>query len=267
MRAIKAFAISLAITGTIFFISSCGSSYVGKENTHPHFKNARAQKDRGDFSAARKSYEEFLLIEPKSALANKELASLCDEKLKDNYSAIYYYGRYLALGKMNPADENSVKGYIANCKRKAAEEYIANNPSFRMASAGDVNAQADLAAINKLRASERLNYQAAVEKMRSEIARLSTNGATSSRETSGGGARSRNVESSGNSGSSENVVISGSEIYVVMANDTLSKIASKKYGSASRTNLDLIRNANKGKIKAGDRINEGQKLIIPTKKK
>ena len=223
MHPFKAFTIALVVTGGLF-LASCGSSYVGKENTHPHFKNARAQKDRGDFSAARKSYEEFLLIEPKSALAHKELAALCDEKLKDNYSAVYHYGKYLSLGKMNPADENSVKGYIASCKRRAAEEYIANNPSFRMASAGDENAKADLEAVSRLRANERTAYLAAIEKLRAEVARLSRGGAST--VTNSGGRATTVTTSNSRTASETTVVTSGTKTYVVMPNDTLSKIGS-----------------------------------------
>lgn len=272
MNPVKTISYTLAITGAVL-LASCGSDYTGKENTHPYFKAAQENARKGQLTPAKKSYEDFLVLAPKSAVTHKELAEVCG-KLNDHYAAVYHYNKYLELAKINKADENAIRNQIANAKMKAAQEYAANNRSFAasLQTQPDADTQAKfLAQRDRIRSlSENLKRAAdANALLESEIKRLKEGGRSVA--SSGGNTNVRpggtnvsggNAVTPGNS----NVTIVGTKTYQVMPNDNLTKIAKKEYGSATNANIDLIRNANKGKIGANDNIREGMKLVIPIKK-
>ncbi|MBP5181626.1 MAG: hypothetical protein J6331_01225, partial [Lentisphaeria bacterium] len=100
---------------------SCKKDYVGKENTHPVFVNAKTAQKSGKYEEAAKLFEEFLLVAPKSAETHKQLAALYGDDLDSPVKAIYHYEKVLELKPDDP-DSESYRSFIGVARKKLYEQ-------------------------------------------------------------------------------------------------------------------------------------------------
>lgn len=243
-----------AIAGAaLLAVTSCSDSIEGKETTQPAYIKAKADRDAGRYQAAADGLNDLLLKAPKSALLHKELAALYGDHLGDGFRAVYHYQRYLEFGKVNPEDKRQIQGFIAECKRKSAEQMLAADPTI---SSGN---PADAAELEKLRLKvdflkqRDVQFQNIFQKQKDEIARLKTErpARTPATRTAAHPAGTGNIPAAS----------VGADVYTVVRGDTLSRITQKIYGSNTEVYRKLIIDANN--LSHNGRIREGQKLQIP----
>ena len=119
MSSVSRFA-SVAWVLAALVLGGCLPSPSGQveEEKEPHFLEGRQLVNAMDYSGAIESFEKALEINPLSASAHFELASLYDGKEPDAAAAIYHYEKFL---KLRPgADKTNVKDRINACKGELA---------------------------------------------------------------------------------------------------------------------------------------------------
>jgi tetratricopeptide (TPR) repeat protein len=103
-----------------FLLGGCLPSAPGDEEREPYFLAGKARENSMDYTGAIQSFEKAIEVNPKSALAHFELASLYDSREPDPAAAIYHYERYLKLAPKSGKEE-IVRTRILACKQQLAQ--------------------------------------------------------------------------------------------------------------------------------------------------
>lgn len=250
--------------GTVF-VTGCKDDIEGNEQNHPLFIQAKADKDVGKYKDSADNLIGLLEQAPKSAFLHKELAALYQDNLCEYHLAIYHYERYLKLAQsLSSEDERACRDLIANCKKEAAKQAIAEDPtlagSFGNANTADEHA-AELGKL-QMQLDRYMRYRELYQEQNVELKKLQSElndrkhsavenapALPATAQTTAAPAETPAVEATGEF-----------DEYVVKSGDSLSKIARQAYGSAAKRYLDAIRNANDLK---NDNIRLNQKLKLP----
>ncbi len=130
-KMIRTVLMSTVASGALVFAAGCSDDIEGNEQNHPLYIQAKQAREAAKYEESAEKYYELLAKSPKSPRLHYELAQLCGDNLYDYHRAIYHYSRYKDLAKsLSVEDRNAILAYIANYKRKAAEEFLKNNPQF-----------------------------------------------------------------------------------------------------------------------------------------
>lgn len=266
----KRFALSLIVLlGCIGGPAGCRRSIraiEAPEHQNPLMRRARACEQAGDLDQAIALYTDVLMKAPALASAHLQLALIHHDHTRDCIAAIYHYRRYLAL-RPGSDKETMVLGRI-----QKAEQLLATQSALRL-SVNDPSGQvALLQQIDKLNAGlkladtekQRLNATNAVltelvatlngriRRMELWIDRLQTAPDGDAR----GAGRRLAVQAQGAGAGA-----TASRTYEVRTGDTLSRIADFVYGDP--TLWPRIRDANREKVRDGERVRVGDILVIP----
>ncbi|MBR1836397.1 MAG: LysM peptidoglycan-binding domain-containing protein [Kiritimatiellae bacterium] len=221
------------------------------------FARAREAQLAGRIEEARDLYADLVLAQPFNAMARFQLAVVLQDSVGDPAAAIGQYEAYLRLAPGSDKEE------IARERLRSARDQVARRfgaIEHRNASDADVeklsrelaDAREALAAAEAARA----DAEAMRDKAFDDVAKLRRTVSGLQRQIDilqGGGAAV--AVPSGSAGGS------GPRTYKVKRGDTLTSIAQRVYGDATR-NRD-IRAANPGKIGEGDSIQAGDILVLP----
>jgi LysM repeat protein len=189
-------------------------------------KDADKKAAEGDYMRAISLYESALDDSPQCAEIHYKLALLYDDKINDPLNALHHYKRYLTL---EPAGARAaeVKNFM-----KRDEVTLATTLS------GD-------AIVTRTEAARLKNENLALRKQLEERT-----------------AKVRWAEKAeGPAAPAEGPKKAGNRHYVVQEGDTLYSISRKFYKSPSR--WKQIREANKGKLAGGTKLEPGETLTIP----
>jgi len=241
--AVKVFAVYAAVAFFCLLLPGCGKraeKMDARDVSHPLMKKARIEKESGDLEAAIRLYEEALEDRPDLVRAHLELGLLYDNPQGDNcLRAIYHYERYLEK-RPDTEKRDIVEGLILGAKLSYAAT-LSDQPS---------GAVRKIAALTK----ENILLKARLD----ELAGCSSTGVTE--VSSGrvqGGTTSNTVLLTPEPAPSVPAV----ELYIVEKNDTLSRIAKKRYNDANKWNV--LYEANRDRLKNPADLRLGQELIIP----
>ena len=103
-----------------FLLGGCLPTAPGDEEREPYFLAGKSRVNSMDYTGAIQSFEKAIEVNPKSASAHFELASLYDSKESDPAAAIYHYERYLKLSPKSGKEE-IVRTRILACKQQLAQ--------------------------------------------------------------------------------------------------------------------------------------------------
>jgi LysM repeat protein len=220
-------------------LSSCGNPG-GNERNHPLFVKARNFRNQSKYLDAAKYYEEYLLINPKSAAAHNELAMLYDDQLDKPMEAVYHFRQYLNLAPESVETETVTKWLLAAEKKY----YLKLQEKYGSAAPGDSAAAGDLAALR----AENAKLRQAVEALGKSAAQQHPE--TVQRDTP------RQAPAPPKPAKK-----SLPEVYTIKKNDTLAKISAEVYGDSKHHRL--IYDANRDTLSAPEKLTVGQKLRIP----
>ena len=235
------------------------------EHQHPTLRQARASEQAGDFDRALALYNEVLLQSPRAASAHLQAALIYHDQGKDYIEAIHHYRRYLAL---RPKTEK--QAMIAGRIQKA-EQLLAMQAARKLSTSDPGGQVALLQQIDKLNAS--------LGRAEAEKTRLTETNAVLTRQIADLNGRIRRLErwvdrlqtvpdAGGTPGRRLLTEADGaaagataSRTYEVRDGDSLSRIADFVYGDP--TLWPRIRDANRDKLRNGERVRVGDILIIP----
>jgi tetratricopeptide (TPR) repeat protein len=108
-----------------FLLGGCLPSVPGDEEREYYYLAGKACLNSLDYAGAVKSFEKAIEVNPKSASAHFELASLYDSRESDPAAAIYHYERFLKLAPKSPKEE-IVRTRILACKQQLAQSVYLN---------------------------------------------------------------------------------------------------------------------------------------------
>ncbi len=233
------------------------------DRKYPAMRQARARAEAGDLDGAIVRYQEVLLQAPRLASAHLELALLLHDYRRDYIGAIYHYRRYLEMRQ-----ESEKRQMIAD-RLQVAEQLLAAQAVKKLAP-GDAGGQVLLlqqidglnqrlnqAEGEKARlADERDKLAAKVQELQGRVTRLQrgVDRLQSPGEASAGARRSL-------SGLATPPAMVGKRTYEVKEGDSLSRIADSVYGDPAL--WPRIRDANRDKVRNGERVRVGDVLTIP----
>jgi tetratricopeptide (TPR) repeat protein len=104
-----------------FLLGGCLPSTPGDEERESYFMAGKARVNTMDYAGAVQSFEKAIEVNPQSASAHFELASLYDSNREpDPAAAIYHYERFLKLAPKSPKEE-IVRTRILACKQQLAQ--------------------------------------------------------------------------------------------------------------------------------------------------
>lgn len=262
--------------GFLLAFVSCDNFSVTERN-HPLFIKAKNYKNNNRYTEAAKTFEEYLLLNPKSARTHQELANLYHDHLNDPLLAVYYYRQYLKyLPSAKKEDVATVSLWMQNAEK---EYYNQLKDKF--------DDQAEAAALKK----ETIHLRDQNDKFKRYLRQLiiqnrRLSGMLSSQNKVIHAELDENTEEPDRvsvPSPRESVPASVSEHkasasapeqpaytdakgkkyyhYVVKDGDSLSKISTRFYGNPAQA--DLIYDANKEALPSRSQIRTGQKLVIP----
>jgi LysM repeat protein len=213
-----------ALVSTILMMVTGCDRMITPRNTQT-VKDADKKAAEGDYMRAISMYESALDDSTQCADIHYKLALLYDDKVNDPLNALHHYKRYLTL---EPAGSRAaeVKNFM-----KRDEVTLATTLS------GD-------AIVTRTEAARLKNENLALRKQLEERT-----------------AKIRLAEKAAPAAPAEGPMKSGTRHYVVQEGDTLYSIARKVYKSPSR--WKQIRDANKGKLAGGTKLEPGETLTIP----
>lgn len=107
--------VALLSFAALLLLPSCDGQV--NERNHPLFVKAQNLRNQNNYADAVKYYEEYLLINPKSARTHSELATLYDDHMDDPLMAVYHYRQYLKYEPENPEVE-TVSKWLKAAERK-----------------------------------------------------------------------------------------------------------------------------------------------------
>lgn len=111
----------LALTGLGLVLGGCvpSTTSTGEEN-EAHFLKGKARVSGMDYRGAIESFDEALVVNPRSASAHFQLGWLYAERELDPASAIYHYQKYLRL-RPNADNAEVIKQHIFRLKQDLAK--------------------------------------------------------------------------------------------------------------------------------------------------
>jgi len=256
----------LMLLGALALTCACRRSVAARDaddRKYPAMRQALAREQAGDLDGAIVRYQEVLLQAPRLASAHLALALLLHDHSHDYIGAIYHYRRYLDMRQ-----DSDKAGMIAD-RLQVAEQLLAAQ-SVRKLSAGDAGGQAlllqQIEALNqrlnqaegeKARlAEERDRLAAKAQELQGQVTRLQrwVDRLQSPSEPAATGRRPlANVAPLAPAGVTRT--------YEVKDGDSLSRIADSVYGDPAL--WPRIRDANRDKVRDGERVRVGDVLTIP----
>lgn len=243
MRTSIYYILSLALL-VLFLLSSCVKSD-SDETRHPLFVKANNLRHRKEYALSAKAFEEYLRIDPKSANACYELATLYDDHLEDHFLAIYYYRNYLLCPQQDPQKTELVTKWLNEAEKEYYEEL---EGKLRK----DDVIKNELALLKE----HEKNYLRHIARLRNENSLLKR-GITPVPSLAG---TDNFSESALKKEDQKNGTVLP-QIYTVKERDTLMKISREIYGDTKY--YRLIFEANKDLLPSESILVTGQKLRIP----
>lgn len=256
-----------AACGLFFPLVGCGRSVAAldaADRRHPAMRQALACEQAGDLDGAIARYEEVLMTAPRLASAHLALAVLLHDHRKDYVGAIYHYRRYLE------ARPEAEKATMISNRLQVAEQLLAVQ-SVRRLAAGDVGGETLLvrqidtlnqrlaaAEAEKARlAEERDRLERQVKDLQSQVARLQrwVDRLQLSADVP------VDIGRPGRIAVREPAAAERPRTYEVKEGDSLSRIAALYYGDEAQ--WPRIRDANRDKVRDGERVRAGDILTIP----
>jgi tetratricopeptide (TPR) repeat protein len=233
------------------------------DRKYPAMRQALAREQAGDLDGAIVRYQEVLLQAPRLASAHLALALLLHVHRHDYIGSIYHYRRYL---EMRPDSE---KARMIADRLQVAEQLLAAQ-SVRKLAAGDAGGQIlllqQIDALNqrlnqaegeKARLSEERDKLAAkVQELQGQVARLQRWVDRLQSPSEVGAAGRRNLTDL-----APPPLAGVTRTYEVKNGDSLSRIADSVYGDPAL--WPRIRDANRDKVRDGERVRVGDVLTIP----
>jgi len=227
-------ALRLCLCALLIWSAGCGGSAKWQDRVgarDPMVKKAEAKERNGDYRGAIEDLYKALERKPRLAYAHRKLAELLDKHENDPVGTIYHCRRYLALV---PKTE----------KRAMIEDWIRTQYVALRATGSEAPPDA-ATAIARLK-KENMQLRDELTALRRELRRnepiaVSPPPAAPTPTPSG--------------------PVRLGRLYKVEPGDTLSRIAAKFYGSATR--WDLIFEANRDRLATPGALKVGQELIIP----
>ena len=98
----------------LLFLSACAQ----QDGQHPLYVKAQRKIQAGEYAAGEKLLLAYLKINPNSARAGKDLATLYDDQLNAPLMAVYYYRLYLTNAAPNAPDRETVKKWLETAEHK-----------------------------------------------------------------------------------------------------------------------------------------------------
>ena len=236
------------------------------EHQHPTLRQARASEQAGDFDRALNLYQELLLQSPTTASAHLQLALIYHDHSKDYIEAIHHYRRYLAL-RPKTEKQAMIAGRIQKAEQllatQSARKLSASDPSGQVAllqqidklNVNLVRAEAEktrLTETNAVMTRQIVDLNGRIKRLERWVDRLQTTPGTD------GGVPGRRLLHSAEGTSAG---ATASRTYEVRDGDSLSRIADFVYGDP--TLWPRIRDANRDKLRNGERVRVGDILVIP----
>ncbi|OGV51617.1 MAG: hypothetical protein A2017_08455 [Lentisphaerae bacterium GWF2_44_16] len=216
----------------LLLLCSCDGQV--NERSHPLFVKAQNLRNQDNYADAVKYYEEYLLINPKSARTHSELATLYDDQMDDPLMAVYHYRQYL---KYEP--ESSEVETIGKWLKAAEKKYYLKlKESYQNSKVEDFTTHR----------REKAVASAPVKEQTSEAVSDTPPPEPSKEE--------KTVSMDVQPKSKINM-----KFYIVKERDTLQRIASVIYGNSKY--YKLIYKANEDILPSETRLIPGQKLRIP----
>ncbi len=108
------------------FLVSCDQG-AGDDVRHPFYIKGVKLKGNAKFPESAKAFEEYLRVNPYSAKAHYELASLYDESLGDPFMAIYHYRKFVELDPDN-SERKKVETWIQAKEKDYCSQLKAKYP-------------------------------------------------------------------------------------------------------------------------------------------
>lgn len=217
----------------ILLLSSCDGQV--NERNHPLFVKAQNLRNQDNYADAVKYYEEYLLINPKSARTHSELATLYDDQMDDPLMAVYHYRQYLKY-EPESSEVETVSKWL-----KAAEKkyYLKLKESYQNSKVEDFTMKASK--------QEKAVPPPVVEETAEDIP-----DEPPAEPVKTGKTVSKDIQPK----SKINM-----RFYIVKERDTLQRIASEVYGNSKY--YKLIYKANGDILPSETKLMPGQKLRIP----
>lgn len=237
--------LTLAVLAGMMSASGCGGTSLrdAREERDPLLRRAREKRNAQDMEGAVELYQRALDKKPNLARAHLELGALFDQNQRDYVRAIYHYERYL---EMQPEAE----------KKELVQELIRHARLSFAASLPDRPNEA-------VREIAKLKQE--ISALHDELARVQGSprpapapAATRSSAANAPAPTPTPVPTASNVAAP--VVM---ETYVVVAGDTLSRVAGKVYGDSKR--WPEIYEANRAILPSPQSMRVGQTLQIPKK--
>ncbi len=252
---------ALAPTGCRRSVASVESA----EHQHPVLRKARACEQAGDFGRALDLYNEVLRKSPETASAHLQAALIYHDQTKDYIEAIHHYRRYLAL-RPKTEKQAMIAGRIQKAEQllavQSARRLSAGDPDGQVAlmqqidklNAGLARSEAEktrLAATNAVLVRQIADLNGRIKRLERWVDRLQTS-------PDAGGAPGRRLLTQADGAAAG---ATASRTYEVRDGDSLSRIADFVYGDP--TLWPRIRDANRDKLRDGERVRVGDILVIP----
>lgn len=252
------FAIFLAV-----FAAGCRDLNKGAEDRDPNIKRARERRAVGDYPGAIESYQKALDKRPDLARVHWEMASVYDQHLTNDIRAIYHYQRYLELEPK--ADRHKLVQDLIGASRMSFAASLPARPS---------EAVQEIARLK----TELATLRDMLSDAREEIARLhaAQHAARTPAAASPATTTAARPAATPSTPTPTPTVAAPApapaprpappqtaslEMYVVKPGDSLSRIASRVYGDASKWNV--IFEANRTTLPKPESVRVGQELVIP----
>jgi len=218
-------------------------------------QRAQARQNEGDIESAIRLYTEALEGNPGLSRAHLEVALLLHDRRKDYVRAIYHYSRYL---ETRPAAEK--RDMILNRIRLAKQAFAASLIKAERYGMDRVLAleseneglKRKVVTLKDEAARAETRLQATEQRLQAAEARIAEFRAAAARAT----APPTNPHPL-----EREPVETEPRTYRVKRGDNLSAIAVKMYGDANQWRK--IADANRDKLRGGDRVIVGQELVIP----
>ena len=236
------------------------------EHQHPTLRQARACEQAGDFGRALALYNEVLFQSPGAASAHLQAALIYHDQVKDYIEAIHHYRRYLAL-RPKTEKQAMIAGRIQKAEQllamQSARKLSTSDPGGQVALLQQIdklNASLGRAEAEKTRLTETnavlarqiADLNGRIRRLERWVDRLQT-----TPETDDGAPRRRLLTQADGAAAGA----TASRTYEVRDGDSLSRIADFVYGDP--TLWPRIRDANRDKLRNGERVRVGDILIIP----
>src|SRR5258708_24890216 len=117
---------SLALlTVSVLLLSACTPTGTGpsEEEKEPHYLAGKDRITTLDYKGAIESFEKALQVNPRSAAAHFELATLFDTREEDPAAAIYHYQHFLLL-RSGDQKADLARARIVTCKQALAQSVM-----------------------------------------------------------------------------------------------------------------------------------------------